>query len=81
MLVESLNGELKKKLHEEGISVQKLTQSNEKLHRDLDVVISNASRMEIQLDKKRDEISQLKNDNEFLIKQVSLLFVRIDDPE
>lgn len=77
MTVESINGELRKTLHEKGISVQNLTQINEKLHRDLDVVISSASRMEIQ------RVSY----KEFLIKQVSLLFLRIvknktfDDPE
>lgn len=69
---ESLNEVLQGKLHEEGVLVQKLNQNNEKLHRDLEHVISKANHMEIQLDRKRDEISQLKNDNEFLIKQVIL---------
>lgn len=68
--VEGVNGELEKKLSDQDSSLVKKTNTNEKLHRDLDDVISKANRLEIQLDRKRDELSQLKNDNEFLIKQV-----------
>lgn len=70
--LEGINRDLGQELETQVTSVHNLTQSNEKLHRDLDDVIAKANRMEIQLDRKRDELSQAKNDNEFLIKQVSV---------
>lgn len=72
--VNDANENFQKQLREQGSFIQKLEMSNEKLHRTMDEAISKANRVEIQLERKRDEISQLKNDNEFLIKQVNTYY-------